>query len=465
MAFIRSYGAAQVVTGSAHLLSLDNGKKILIDCGMFQGENEEKNTNELEFISSDIDYLIFTHAHLDHVGRSPLLFKEGFRGEIIATKPTFELARVILLDSAHLLKEEYRLHFRKAQRRGEENRVKLPMFGEQDVESLLGLRKQYATYDKTIQLEKDLSITFHNAGHILGSAFVEIHFLEDGIEKSIIFSGDLGNKNDIVLPVPQNAKVTDTLYIESTYGDRNHKDIKDSADEFQEIILNTLKNGGNVLIPSFAIERTQEILTMLKLMYKDGELPSCRIFLDSPMAIRATRIYNTYADQLSELCQKFLKEDGSVFDFPHLEFVKTREDSQKINEIQDGAIIIAGSGMCNGGRILHHFKHHLWNKKNAVIFVGFQAKGTLGRTIVEGAKSIELYHEMIKINASIHTINGFSAHADQSELIKWMKNFDNIGNIYLIHGEEEKQIIFRKAILHKLDKRAHIVKSGEKIHI
>ena len=447
MAFIQSFGAAKVVTGSAHLLSLNNGIKILIDCGMFQGENEDKNSEKLEFSSDEIDYVVFTHAHLDHVGRSPLLFKEGFRGQIIATRPTLELARVIMLDSAHLMKEDYRLHFKKAQRRGEENRVKPPLYRPEDVESFLTLKKRYATYGKRIKLQKDINITFHNAGHILGSAFVEIRFIESVIEKCIVFSGDLGNKNDVVLPPPEDATTADTLYVESTYGDRNHKNIDDSVDEFKNIIVSTLVKGGNVLIPSFAIERTQEILCILKSMYKNKELPICRIFLDSPMAIRATRVYNKYTDELSQICQNFLKEDGSVFDFPHLEFIKTQEASKKINEIQDGAIIIAGSGMCNGGRILHHFKHRLWNKKNAVVFVGFQAKETLGRAIVEGAEFIHLYHEKININASIHTINGFSAHADQSELIKWMEHFQRLDNIFLIHGEEEKQVIFKEEII------------------
>lgn len=465
MAFIQSFGAAKVVTGSAHLLSLDSGIKILIDCGMFQGENEEKNRADLEFNAEEIDYIIFTHAHLDHVGRAPLLFKAGFRGEIITTRPTLDLARIIMLDSAHLIKEDYQLHFKKAQRRGEENSLKLPLYTALDVDSFLTLKKRYASYGKMITLNKELNITFHNAGHILGSAFVAINFVEDGAEKSLVFSGDLGNKNDIVLPTPENATEADTLYIESTYGDRDHKNIDDSIDEFKEIIINTLGHGGNVLIPSFAIERTQEILSILKSMYLDGQLPKCKVFLDSPMAIRATRVYNKYYEELSELCQNYLHKDGSVFDFPHLEFIRTREASKKINKIEDGAIIIAGSGMCNGGRILHHFKHRLWNKKNAVLFVGFQAKETLGRSIVDGAKWIELYGEKIIINATIHTINGFSAHADQTELIKWMKNFERLGNIFLIHGEEEKQLIFKEAIMKELDKRAHIVQNSEEIHI
>ncbi|MEA3498248.1 MAG: MBL fold metallo-hydrolase [Campylobacterota bacterium] len=466
MAFIRSFGAVGVVTGSTHLLTLDNGKKILIDCGMFQGENESKNIKSLEFDPSEVDWLIFTHAHLDHVGRAPILYKEGFRGKIVATRPTIELSRVVLLDSAHLAKEEYYTYYKKAQRKGEEDLIKPPLYTAQDVESFLTLKKIYAIYSTPIVLQKDLIVTFYNAGHILGSSFVEICFKENGVDKVVVFSGDLGNKNDIVLPFPQNGKKADALYIESTYGDRNHKNMKKSIKEFKKAILKTLKNGGIVLIPSFAIERTQELLSIFKLMYKSGELPSsCKIFLDSPMAIRATNIYNKYANELSELCQNFLEEDGSVFDFPQLEFTQTQKESMKINKIQDNAIIIAGSGMCNGGRILQHFKHRLWNKKNAVLFVGYQAKGTLGRRIVDGTKWVKFYNEQIKIKANIHTINGFSAHADQSELIKWIKHFDRLGKIFLIHGEKDKQIIFKKAIKNKLGKKAHIIEKEDEIYV
>ncbi len=466
MAFIQSFGATKVVTGSAHLITLDNGKQLLVDCGMFQGENEEQNIKSLGFNPSKIDWLIFTHAHLDHVGRAPILYKNGFKGDIIATLPTLELAKIVLLDSAHLAKEEYYTYYKKAQRRGEENLIKPPLYTPKDVESFLSLKKIYADYETPIILDKDLTITFYNAGHILGSSFVEICFVEDGVEKVLVFSGDLGNKNDIVLPVPQKGKRADALYIESTYGDRNHKNMKKSIKEFKKVVLKTLKNGGNVLIPSFAIERTQELLSILKLMYKNGELPeSCKILLDSPMAIRATDVYNNHTDELSPLCQNFFEQDGSVFAFPQLKFTKSQEESIKINKIQSGAIIIAGSGMCSGGRILQHFKHRLWNKKNALIFVGFQAKGTLGRQIVEGKKWIQLYGEKIKIKASVHTINGFSAHADQNELLEWLKHFDRLGKVYLIHGEEEKQIIFKQIIKKKLGIKAHIVEKDDEIYV
>ena len=465
MAYIQSFGAAKVVTGSAHLLSLENGIKILVDFGMFQGEHEEKNAQPLEFDPKEVDYLLFTHAHLDHVGRAPLLFKHGFRGKIITTKATLDLARIVMLDSAHLMDETYHLHFKKAQRCSEEYKVKQPLYTPMNVQSLLSLKKQFAVYDKTITLEGETHITFRNAGHILGSAFIEIDFVENGIQRHIVFSGDLGNKNDFVLPAPEHSKKATALYIESTYGDRNHKDINSSIAEFKKIVIDTLNDNGNVMIPSFAIERTQEILCLLKTMYLNGELPESRIFLDSPMAIRATRVYNKHVDLLSKRCQKFEAEDGTVFDFEILEFTTTPRASKKINEVSERAIIISGSGMCNGGRITHHLKHRLWNKHNAVIFVGYQAKGTLGRQIVEGVESIELYHEKISVNASIHTINGFSAHADQSELLEWMAAFEQLENIFLIHGEEDKQRLFQTAIQKRLNQEALIVEEREEVDV
>ncbi len=464
MAMMQSFGAAEVVTGSCHLLTLKSGKKIMVDCGMFQGKSEEKNIQPFGFNPKEIDILLITHAHLDHVGRIPKLVKEGFQGRIIALRSTMDLAEIVLLDSAHLMQEEFKTHYRKAQRRGAEAKVTAPLYSVDDVKAVYNLAIQYPSYDEPISIEKDINATFRNAGHILDSATIEIDFIEEGEQKSIVFSGDLGNHNDMVMPSPTVVKKADTLYIESTYGDRNHKGIKDSEEEFKKIIQETLLSQGSVLIPSFAIERTQEILCILKQLYDKGELPKCRIYLDSPMAIRATNLYNLYHDELSKCCNDILERDGTVFDFPYVHYTLKPDESKEINE-EESCIIIAGSGMCTGGRILHHFKNRIWNPKNSVIFVGFQAYGTLGRKIVEGAKWVKLYHEKVLVKAKIHTINGFSAHADQSELIEWMENFETLGNIYLIHGEKEKQKIFKEAIRAKLPNKVHIVKEGEEIWI
>ncbi len=465
MAVIHSYGAAEVVTGSCHLLQIEKGPNIMVDCGMFQGVVEKRNFEPFDFNPADIDILLITHAHLDHVGRIPKLVKEGFRGRIVTLRSTMDLAEVVLLDSAHLMEEEYRTRFKKAQRRGAEASVREPLYGVDDVKAVYDSSIEYAEYDEEVELAKDVKAIFRNAGHILDSATIQIDFIENAEAKRIVFSGDLGNRNDMVMHDPVFVREADTLYIESTYGDRNHKGIKESEDEFKEVIVNTLLNGGNVLIPSFAIERTQEIMCILKQMYYEKELPECKIFIDSPMAIRATRLYDTYRQELSRCCNEFLERDGSVFEFPYIHYTLKPEDSKKINEIESGCIIIAGSGMCTGGRILHHFKHRLWNEKNALLFVGYQAEGTLGRRIIEGERHIHIYHEEVVVRASVHTINGFSAHADQNGLIDWMEHFERLGKIFLIHGEFEKQKVFREAIEKRLGKRAHIVAPEEKVYI
>jgi len=465
MAILQSHGAAEVVTGSCHLLRIEGGPTILVDCGMFQGTVEERNFEPFGFNPKEVDILLVTHGHLDHVGRIPKLVKEGFGGRIVTLKSTMDLAEVVLLDSAHLMLEEYQTRYRKAQRRGAEASVRKPLYTPDDVQAVYDLPMTFVRYDKPVELAKGVVATFRNAGHILDSATIELDIVEKGEKKTIVFSGDLGNHNDMVMQDPVPVKKADALFIESTYGDRNHKGIKESVAEFKEVVVNTLLNQGNVLIPSFAIERTQEILCLLKRMYDAKELPQCRIFLDSPMAIRATALYDQYHQELSRECNDYLKRDGSIFEFPWLEYTLNVDDSKKINAIDSGCIIIAGSGMCTGGRILHHFKHRLWNEKNALLFVGYQAEGTLGRRIIGGERHLHIYHEEVVVRASIHTINGFSAHADQNDLIEWMQAFDSLGKIFLIHGEYDKQKIFRKVIGQRMNKKAHIVAPEENIYL
>ena len=466
MATVISYGAAEVVTGSCHLLELDNGKKIMIDCGMFQGREEERNFEPFDFDPSEVDYLLVTHAHLDHVGRIPKLVKEGFRGRLVITEATLALAEVVLLDSAKIMKEDYLTRYKKAQRRGTEGKVQPPLYEEKDVDAALSLPKTIPEYDKPFRLCEGVHVTYRNAGHILGSAFIEIVYEENGQKRKIVFSGDIGNDNDMVIPNLVPCKSADYLYVESTYGDRNHKGAIESEEEFRSVITETLENWGNVIIPSFAIERTQEILCMLKEMHDNGTLPRCKVFLDSPMATRATEVYKEYAEKLlSQECREMKQRDGTVFAFDGLQYTLTVEESKAINDVNSRAIIIAGSGMCTGGRILHHFKNRLWNHKNAVIFVGYQAVGTLGRHIVDGAKWIKLYHEDIRIKANIYTINGFSAHADQNGILKWVGGISGLKRIFLIHGEKEKQDILKGVMGKRLHEKAHIVRPEEVIYL
>jgi len=462
-AYEQSFGAAKIVTGSMHLV--DTGEsKILIDAGMFQGLDEYRNYEPLGFDPREIESLILTHGHLDHVGRIPLLYKYGFKGKVYAHPATFDIAKVVLLDSAKLQEEEYQTKFKKAQRKGKENLIRKPLYTKDDVKKIFKeMKKVEIKYHETIKVAKGIKATFKDAGHILGSCFIELDFHEFNIPKRVVFSGDLGNMDNEILPKPEIPTFADALFIESTYGDRNHKSFEESKVEFKKTIVDTLLSGGNVIIPSFAIERAQQILCILKEMSAEGSLPkSAKVFLDSPMAKKVTNVYKKWSKLLSKHCQKF---KDHPFEFPQLHLIKDVEESKKINDIERGCVIIAGSGMCNGGRILHHLKHRIWNPRNTILFVGYQAKGTLGRKIIDGARYIRIYHEDIIVKAKIVTINGFSAHADQKELISWMQEFENLDRIFLIHGEYDKQVIFRGVIKNLLNKKAHIVNMKEIIYL
>jgi metallo-beta-lactamase family protein len=463
MATVTSYGATGEVTGSCHVLEVD-GVNIMIDCGMFQGEEEEQNQTPFPFKASEIDYVLLTHAHLDHIGRVPKLIKEGFNGKIYATEATQELAYIILLDSAKIMNEDFETKYKKAVRKAVEKKVLPPLYGPIDVQNTFFAEWINPEYDTYYELDEGISFVYRNAGHIIGSAFIEISYMQDGTSHTIVFSGDIGNNNDLILPHLQKCKKAETLYVESTYGDRDHQPIEKTLAEFKDVIKKTLARGGNVLIPSFAVERTQELLYILREMHENRDLPKrCRVYLDSPMASKATDVYNNYSQQLNQECQENIKENGSVFNFDGLFFTDTPEESKAINEISGNAIIIAGSGMCNGGRITRHFKHRIWEPKNAIIFVGYQAEGTLGREIVDGAEWIKLYDEDIIVKASIHTINGFSAHADQDGIIDWISKIKDLKNICLIHGEKESQLRFKEVLDERFKLPVHIVKYKEKI--
>jgi len=446
----QSYGAAKIVTGSAHLL-VTSKSKILIDFGMFQGENEKLNYLPLNFDAKKINALILTHGHLDHVGRLPILYKNGFNGRVFAHPATFDIAKTVLEDSAKLQEEDYKTK-------------KILLFTKKEVKKIFKIMKKInIKYNKKIKVTKDIKATFKDAGHILGSSFIELEILCGNKKKYVVFSGDLGNKDNELLQKPKKPFKADVLFIESTYADRKHKSFSQSKDEFKNAIIQTLKNKGNVIIPAFAIEKAQLLLCLLKEMNEEKTLPKfAKVYLDSPMANKVTKIYKKWNILLNNNCKKF---KNHPFEFPQLKIIKNKKESKKINNIKNGAIIIAGSGMCNGGRILHHLKHRITNPKNSIIFVGYQAKGTLGRKIIDGAKFITIFNKKISIRSKIYTINGFSAHADQKELIEWMKKFKKLNKIFLIHGEYDKQLIFKTVIKNKFKKNANIVEMGEKIYI
>jgi metallo-beta-lactamase family protein len=465
MATVISYGAAGTVTGSCHLLEV-NGIKILIDCGMFQGNVEDKNYEPFGFDPTDIDYLILTHAHIDHIGRVPKLVKEGFNGVIIATEATIDVAYIMLQDAAKILIEEYNIVYRKAQRAGEERNTRQPLYDLDDVDNTFTKTIMKAQYNKKINLSDFLFITFHQAGHIFGSAFIEVEFIEGETDKKVVFSGDIGSKKRLVIDGLENGLTTNTLYIESTYGDRLHKSVDESIEEFKQAIIETIDRGGNVMIPSFALERTQEILYILKQMSENKELENVNVFLDSPLAIKATELYNKYPLFLNEENEKDVLEFKNPFTFKNLNLTQSVQQSIAINNFQDRTIIIAGSGMCTGGRILQHFKHRLWNPVNSLIFVGYQVEGTLGRKIIDGAEFIYVHGEKIAVKAEVYTINGFSAHGDQKDMLDWINTFNGIETIYLVHGEDYQTKAFKDVIKARFDNvKVHIVKEREHIYI
>ena len=426
------HGAAGGVTGSCHLIEA-KGRRILIDCGMFQGgrELDEENAANFGFDPRSIDLLLLTHAHLDHCGRIPLLVKRGFKGEIISTAATRDLTRLVLLDSA-------RLHQEDARRRARHGGDAQPLYDTLDVMDSLDRFGRTAAYGDRMDLGDGIVASWHDAGHILGSASIGLEVNSRGTTKRILFSGDIGPKVRPLLNPPGPPSGMDVVVMESTYGDRDHRSMDSSVDEFLAAIRHTLERGGNVVIPTFALERAQELLFVLREARAAGKLPaSLPVFLDSPMAISATQIYRRHPDDLKPGLAAELAQGHDPFAVPNLHFVEESSESMALNTIRSGAVIIAGSGMCTGGRVRHHLRHNLGHADCSVIFVGFAAKGTLARIIIDGAKSVKLFGDMVPVRAQIHTINGFSAHAGRSDLIDWHRQTGKPEVTFLVHGEDE----------------------------
>jgi metallo-beta-lactamase family protein len=428
------HGADRDVTGSCHLIECA-GRRMLIDCGMFQGGRElaEENAADFGFDPAAIDTVLLTHAHLDHCGRLPLLVKRGFRGEIIATAATRELARLVLLDSARLAEEDAEIEARRSRRRGA--RPAAPLYTLVDAMAALDGFGRTAVYGVPLPLGPGLHVSFHDAGHILGSASVLFEITEAGRTRRVLYSGDLGNAGRPILrdPAPPAA---DIVVMESTYGDRRHRSVRDSVAELCEAINATLARGGNVVIPTFALERTQEILFHLRAATVDGRLPAqLPVFLDSPMAILATEVYRRHPECYDAETAELFRNGEDPLRPAGLRLVRETAGSMALNRIEGGAVIMAGSGMCTGGRIRHHLRHNLWREAASIVFVGFAAHGTLARRIIDGAQRVTIYGEELPVRARVHTINGFSAHADQAELLAWHARVGGRERTILVHGE------------------------------
>ncbi|HEY1387969.1 MAG TPA: MBL fold metallo-hydrolase [Ktedonobacterales bacterium] len=440
---ISFHGAAGGVTGSCFLIRAAN-KHILIDCGMFQGM-DASDDHEFGFEPSSIDYVLITHAHLDHCGRLPLLVKQGFHGEIILTAPTRALMAIVLADAASLQIEEAERASRRRRRQGKS--LPTALFDMPDVFDTMELVGRLPRYQQPFELCPGIRVTLGDAGHILGSAWILLDVEEQGKQQRIVFSGDLGNRARPLLDPPTPAPKADYVVMESTYGERVHKSIEASIQELKDAVLHTFDRGGNVVIPTFALERAQEILYCLRQMSDEGVLPRrAQIFLDSPLAITATDIFRRFPEYLSRAARTQFSAGEDPFMMPGLHLTRSTLQSREINAIPSGSIILAGSGMATGGRVLHHLRYNLWRPESSVIFVGFAAEGTLARRIIDGAQDVHLFGEEVHVAARIYTINGFSAHADRDELLDWYGASGNPHATFLVHGEDVSRTALAAAV-------------------
>jgi metallo-beta-lactamase family protein len=429
------HGAAREVTGSCHLIE-SGGHRILVDCGLFQGgrDAEAANGQPFGFDPATIDALLLTHAHLDHCGRIPLLVRGGFKGRILATSATRELARVVLLDAASLQAEDA-AHARRSARSGRERPP--PLYDLDDALHALDFFEPGIGYDRPVPVVPGIVACFLDAGHILGSASILLDVADGATYRSVLFSGDLGNPGRPLLRDPAPAPPADHVVMECTYGDRPHRSVPDSVDELFTAIRETTQRHGNVVIPTFALERAQELLYYLHQGLREGAIPDhVRVFLDSPMAISATEIFRRHPECFDAAFLDALRH-GDPFAMEGLHFTRSSAESMAINNIGGGAVILAGSGMCTGGRVRHHLKHNLWRERSSVVFVGYAAEGTLARRIIDGAASVRVFNEEIPVRARVWTINGFSAHADRPSLLAWLGDLPR-RQVVLVHGEYER---------------------------
>lgn len=447
---ITFFGAARGVTGSCHMVEAC-GKKFLVDCGMFQGTLTEQllNYDNFQFNISEIDFVILTHAHIDHSGRIPKLYREGYKNPVYATKATCDLATIMLPDSGHIQEKEIEWVNRKRLRAGK--KATNPLYTAQDGVDANKLFKR-VNYDEKIDMGSGLVFRMVDAGHMLGSAIVEVWATENGKTCKTVFSGDLGNTDMPIIKNPEIVEDADYIVLESTYGGRFHGKIEDQSAELLKIIIDTIDRGGNVVIPSFAVGRTQEMLYEInKYVEKNSEhinkLSNIPVYVDSPLAVNATKIFEKNPECYNEDALRYLLKGDDPLNFKNLHFVTSSEDSKAINENTTPKIIISASGMCEAGRIKHHLKHNLWRADSTILFVGYQAEGTLGRKLVSGEKLVKIFGEEIGVNADIKNLDAFSGHADQAGLLKWIETFKGKPNkIFLVHGEYTGQLELQNAI-------------------
>jgi len=453
------FGAAAEVTGSCHILHVA-GRRVLLDCGLIQGsrQDEARNADPFPFDAANIDAVVLSHAHLDHCGRLPLLVKRGFRGPIFAQEATCELTAILLADAAHLQERDAEYRSRKTGKH-----VK-PLYTLAEGERVMRQMKP-VKYRQRFEVTPGIEARFADAGHILGSCAVEVWLADGPVGRKIVFSGDLGQYDTPILRDPDPIAEADAVLMESTYGGRRHRDRRNTIEELGEIFTAERSRRGNILIPAFSIGRSQEILYQLGKHYDEWGLERYRIFLDSPMAIEASRVYWQNTHLYDEEATRLRLENGGMPLLPNLKLTRGTEESMAINRIHSGAIVIAGSGMCNGGRIVHHLRHNLDRPETQVLITGYQARGSLGRRLVDGDESVRIHGRTIPVRAAVHTVGGLSAHGDQDDLARWYEHFESRPPVFLVHGETEAQEAFRAYLSQRCGARVQLPRPGDVIDL
>jgi metallo-beta-lactamase family protein len=459
---VTCFGGAGSVTGSCFLIESTKGSKVLVDCGLFQGgkQMESRNRDAWGFEPGSIDSLFLTHAHIDHSGKIPKLVRDGFKGRIITSPPTAELCEIMLLDAAHIQEMDAEWQSRKNKRQSKKEIT--PLYTTEDAEASLRLLHPVER-DNILEVQPGIKARLRNAGHILGSSILELWIEEDDESIKLVFSGDLGKKDQLIVNDPQEVFDADYLFLESTYGNRLHRTFEDSKQELLEAIKYAVSNHEKVIIPAFAVERTQEILYILGEFQREGFLPEIPIYLDSPLAIKATEIFRKNKKYYDAEARAIVDQGYDPFNMPNLKYTSGTNESIAINEKKESAIIIAGSGMCTAGRIKHHLKHNLWREGASIVIVGYQAQGTTGRQIVDGARQVKIFRENVVVKAKVFTIGGFSAHADQKDLLEWASHFKSRPKVFVIHGESEASTILAGKLKEKFQMEAHVPQWKERL--
>jgi len=449
------HGGAGSVTGSNHLLETDGGI-LMIDCGMFQGQKELRDRNALPFSykPKNISAVVITHAHIDHSGRLPKLVKEGYRGPVYATPACAELLKILLLDSAHIQNSDCEWENKKRKRKGLEPLE--PLYSEEDVEKALRLLQPVA-YHQEFSVLSNVRAIFHDAGHIMGSCFLELSITENGITRTLVGGGDLGRSHQALIGDPEVRDRADMIMIESTYGNRKHKNEDDTNAELISILKTVIASKGTLLIPAFAVGRTQEMIYRFFELSEAHSIPRMPVYVDSPMAREVTRIYAEHHDLYDPKSLEYVRQGKNPLSTPDIHFIESIEESARLNTVPGPKIIISASGMCDAGRVVHHLKHNIWRKDCHILFVGFQAEGTLGRRLIDGAKRVSILGDSVQVNANLHTIGGLSAHADRDEMLAWLKFYENSKpKVFIVHGDPPASKAFGESIQAELDLQCFI---------